>query len=106
MAVSGEEVVIVSATMTSRIGPRSIRSSRQHQLKFQAFNQSYDVTLQPVGGLVSPNFTVILRDSTNTTQAIPTPSLARCFYRGQHAAFDLCRGMVRITFSFTPTHAI
>lgn len=104
MAVSGEEVVIVSAT-TSRIGPRSIRSSRQHQLKFQAFNQSYDVTLQP-GGLVSPNFTVILRDSTNTTQTIPRPSLARCFYRGQHAAFDLCRGMVRITFYFTPTHAI
>lgn len=96
--MSGEEVVIVRAT-TSRLGPRSVGSYRQHQLKFEAFNQTYDLTLQPSTGLVSPHFSIIVRNDTNTTQTIPTQSLTRCFYRGQDAAFDLCQGMVRITCS-------
>lgn len=94
MAVSGEEVVIVRTT-TSRLGSRSLESHRQHQLKFEAFNQTYDLTLQPSVGLISPHFSVIVRDR-NTTQTIQSQPFTRCFYRGQEAAFDLCRGMVRI----------
>lgn len=91
--VSGEEVVIVRTT-TPGLGPQFLQSPRQPQLQFQAFNQSYDLTLQPVttDSLISPHFTVIRRDR-NTTQTIPIHSVAKCFYRGQHAAFDLCRSM-------------
>lgn len=97
MAASGEEVVFVRR-MTSGLEPQSLQSPRQQQLQFQAFNQSYDLTLELVttGSLVSPYFTVIRRDR-NITQTIPTHSVTKCFYRGEQAAFDLCRGMVRKT---------
>lgn len=93
MTVSGEEVVIVR-TATSRLGPRSVESHRQHHLKFEAFNQTYDLTLQPSAGLVSPHFSIIVRDTNITQTTVQTQPFSRCFYRGQTAAFDLCRGMV------------
>ena len=98
--VSGEEVAVVHATV-SRLGPRSVESSRPHQLRFDAFNRTYDLTLRPSVGLVSPNFLVIVRDSnTSQTSSIRTP-LTTCFYRGPDAAFDLCRGMVKICSTST-----
>ncbi|KAI9550354.1 hypothetical protein GHT06_001581 [Daphnia sinensis] len=91
--VSGEEVVIVRTT-TPELGLQFLQSPREPRLQFQAFNLSYDLTLQPVtaGSLISPYFTVIRRER-NTTQTIPIHSVAKCFYRGQRAAFDLCRSM-------------
>lgn len=87
-------MVIVSAS-ASRIETRSVEPPRQHQLKFEAFNETYDLTLQPSTGLFSPHFTVILRDE-NSTQTSPASMATKCFYRGKDAAFDLCKGVVRI----------
>ena len=68
------------------------------RVKFEAFNRSYDLTLQPSQGLLSPHFSLMVRRGIghNDTQQLATDPLllSQCFYRGSDAAFDLCQGMV------------
>jgi len=71
------------------------------RVKFEAFNRSYDLTLLPSKGLLSPHFSLMVRRGIgNDIQQLATdPQLSRCFYRGLAAAFDLCQGMVRLQFN-------
>ena len=105
--LSREEVVNVS-------GDDPVRpSDLNRRVKFEAFNRSYDLTLQPSQGLLSPHFSLMVRRGTgNETLQLGTNPflLSKCFYRGSDAAFDLCQGMVRInsylTFKYYETYFI
>lgn len=92
----GEEVVNV-LTSSSRRAQRS--TLPQRQVKFEAFNETYDITLEPSTGLLSPNFVIIIRDGSDMHSS-SVDELSNCFYRGQEAAFDLCRGMVKNSISY------
>ena len=94
--LSREEVVNVSGDDPAKTTTTSPELSRR--VKFEAFNRSYDLTLLPSKGLLSPHFSLMVRRGIgNESQQLATdPQLSRCFYRGLAAAFDLCQGMVRL----------
>lgn len=108
MKVFGEEVVTVRTTgsvdeleMPSRAPPQSLPLDdvAERRVAFQAFNKTYNLTLRPSPGLLSPDFGVVVRRGDNVTENRQRPivsddELSRCFYRGVDAAFDLCKGLV------------
>ena len=87
-------------------------------MRFAAFNETYVVALQSSSALVSPHFTVVVRqgDADVDFADFDTGDASRCLFRGRaskfaasnatlpphphrpaasdNAAFDLCRGMV------------
>lgn len=100
-AVFGEEVVTVRTEIPSLMHHRRRLPHEDEEVRrvtFQAFNETYNVTLRPSKGLLSPSFGVISRsgdDEGNVTlNKQQHHHLSGCFYRGVDAAFDLCKGLV------------
>ena len=91
------------------LGPTGDGESPRRPLQFRAFRRHFNVTLHPAPDLISPSFTVVVRNGSAGDGEIPTDDpafLSGCLYNGrahirsarrdeiESAAFNLCGRMV------------